>query len=308
MRIAILDTGFACSTEEQKKKTRSFSDKVKRFESFLENAKPGDGEKDEIGHGTAVAYQLTRVCPNAELYIGRVGKLVNNEWTADSGAVVRALEKACDPWGVDIINMSFGWEDQDDKVHSALSYAQDKGILLYASVSNFGVLGNNNILYPARSPYVIPVDAADGLGEPASTNSSSESGLIIERFTAPGVRVKGPIGSERVSGTSLASPIAAGIAALVLEFARQPPLGCDKDVTKYLKRKDGMVGIFRLMQNQKTSENFKFLCPWYLLSDKKGTYGGNGEPSSRRYYVARRIIEDLRREFGPSIGEKVLLD
>ncbi|OCL09468.1 subtilisin-like protein [Glonium stellatum] len=312
VRVAILDTGFAYCTDSDKKKTSSFKDKVQKAESFLDDEDPGDGWKDDIGHGTAVAYQLAQVCPDAKLYICRIARKVNGKTDADRSAVVRALKRLTEDekWKVDIINMSFGWEQQDDDVECALHEMQDKGVLLFASASNFGALGDNNILYPARSRHVISVDAADGLGEPATFNSSSVSGHTRERFSAPGWKVKGPA-NERVDGTSYASPIAVAIAALVLEFARQPPLGKDDEIESYLKKKDGIVRIFRLMSIQKGPEKLLFLCPWHLLRDKEGTYGGNGEPKSKRFYVAQQIIYQLRDEFLPrkgKIGQSLLMD
>ncbi|KAF2107953.1 peptidase S8/S53 domain-containing protein [Lophiotrema nucula] len=303
VRIAILDTGFANKTAQDKQKTQMFSAKVKKCLSFLPGA---DGNTDGEGHGTNVAYQLSRVCPNAQIYSFRVASRVQNRLEADQGAVVSAIEAAIRE-EVDIINMSFGWEYEYSNVESALETAQKQGILLFASVSNFGALSVNNILYPARSKFVIPVDAADGLGDPAPTHSSTEIGEILRRYTAPGRAVKG-VGNTRVNGTSFASPIAAGISALVLEFARQTPLGRDAEIFRYLKRKEGMMRILALMQIQKTGAKFYFLRPWDLLSDIKGTFGGDGESNSKRFSVARHIIEALRSNYGHEVGETILED
>jgi hypothetical protein len=72
-------------------------------------------------------------------------------------------------------------------------------------------------------------------------------------------------GTKRKSGTSFATPIAAATAALVLEFARQPPL-CDyPKVAEYLKRFSGMQEVFMLMIECKKGK-FYYVYPWKLLN------------------------------------------
>lgn len=167
-----------------------------------------------------------------------------------------------------------------------------------------------DVLFLASSASVIAVDAADGLGNPASFNSAAEApdSPNMDRFSAPGEKVLG-VGGERVSGSPIASPIGAGIAALVLVFARQP-LCRDELVSIHLKTRVGMAGILRMMQKQKNAEKLLFLRPWGILVDPKGTYGGDGGSKPKRFDVARRIIEQLRRVYGydGKIGDTVLED
>lgn len=256
------------------------------------------GDIDEEGHGTDVLYQLSRVCPDAWLYSYRVAQRDNSQLKADKEAVLKALDKAIDD-EIDIINMSFGWTYDDLEVEAALQKAQKHGILLFASVSNFGALADRNILFPASHSDVIAIDAADGLGHPDSNNSSTHEGDIRARFTAPGVMVKG-VTKSRVNGTSFASPIAAGIAALILDFAQETPLASDSAM-KYLKKKTGMEIILKEIQVRKSGA-FMFLTPWKLFRDIRvdeetakvnGGTGGDGGPQSQRYDVAKRIMYKL---------------
>jgi hypothetical protein len=67
------------------------------------------------------------------------------------------------------------------------------------------------------------------------------------RFTAPGEAVESAFpttrmsktGFERLSGTSMASALAAGVAAMVLAFARQPPLSYAFMIVKCLEIRYG---------------------------------------------------------------------
>ncbi|KAF2702780.1 subtilisin-like protein [Pleomassaria siparia CBS 279.74] len=299
VRVAVLDTGFSNKNLSERTLTQSFSGKISKFYSFIAGEKHGDGDIDGGGHGTDVLFQLSRVCPNAKLYSYRVARRDNGKLVADKVAVLAALEQAVKD-KVDIVNMSFWWPYDDEDVERALHTAQDAGILLFASVSNSGAIWDRNIFYPASSSCVIAVDAADGLGDPAPFNSSTSSGDIKARFTAPGMGVLGIIHPRR-SGTSFASPIAAGIAALVLEFARQTPLAGD-NASIFLQKREGMELILKKMQVQKTPDPFLFLKPWGLLVDHSGRAGGSGGPGSRRYYVASDVVEELRRKYGYDRG------
>lgn len=111
---------------------------------------------DPSGHGTAVAVQLLKTSRTAILYVCRIAKPGPNGTppVPDKAAVGRAIRRAAAPpakagetataggWGVDIINMSFGWpHDDDDNVRAALRFARDMGVHLLASTSNEGLLG-----------------------------------------------------------------------------------------------------------------------------------------------------------------------
>lgn len=261
--------------------------------------------RDESGHGTAVAFQLMKTCPTAEIYICRVARKIKEKWVVDKNAVEKAIYKSIDKrqWGVDIINMSFGWNHNDHAgVRKAIASAKAEGVLLFASTSNYGVTTPNDMLFPASADEVISVDAADGNGDPAKFNPSSVSVRGKERFSAPGIRVSSPISKQLFDGTSFASPIAAGVAALVLEFARQTPLADSPSVLAHLGERKGMVRILREMSKQKGVDQFGFLCPWEILGDDLGTYGGEGEPGSQRYFAAQFIIKKLQKEFGAEVG------
>jgi hypothetical protein len=98
--------------------------------------------------------------------------------------------------------------------------------------------------YPARADEVIAIDAADGLGSHSKFNSAQSGKQLM--FTALGEAVKSAYsmnlssdedepGWKRMDGTSCATPIAAAIAGLILEFSRPPPLCYDASVELHLK-------------------------------------------------------------------------
>lgn len=304
----MLDNGIAHTKKVDKSAMKKYWGHVQGYATFIDGEKAADALIDESGHGTAVAVQFMKTCPTAEIFIGRVARCTDGELTVDKNAVERAIYASIDPnkWGVDIINMSFGWDYNDHPgVSKAIAAAKAQGVLMFASTSNYGLTTTNDILYPALADEVISIDAADGTGEPAAFNPSSVLVPGKERFCAPGAGLSTPISEELVSGTSFASPIAAGVAALVLEFARQTPLADSPSVSACLHQRHGMVLILRAMSKRKGVDNFQFLCPWEILADPDGIYGGDGHLRSRRYFVAQDIVYRLRKGFGRNIGDDI---
>lgn len=123
--------------------------------------------------------------------------------------------------------MSFGFTDDSKALEAVIN---NTDTLMFAASSNFGATESNSIRFPARMKHkVICIHAADGTGNPTSTNPPEHAQL--ENFSILGECV--PLGKRKdpqtdevqqlyKSGTSIATPIAAGVAALVLEFALQP--------------------------------------------------------------------------------------
>ncbi|KAL9476613.1 hypothetical protein ACSS6W_006454 [Trichoderma asperelloides] len=298
VKIAILDSDIS------PQHLRPFRMRVKARENFA----GGQQNAAHTDHGTTVAELVLKACPTAHVYIGRVTKLnAAGESAVDIEAAAKAIEYAADPkgWGVDIITMSFGWTHVNKRISDALSFAKQHKVLMFASTTNYGFAETNSILYPGRAPEVICVDAAEDTGQLAGFAIEDISQGRIERFSAPGLGIISPISGEAMDGSSFACPIAAGIAALAIEFTRQFPLCDSKSVQEAVQQREGMVKILREISKQNSSSPSKFLCPWELLGDEDGVYGGDGQPGSERYFVAHRFVRILRKEYGPHIGREI---
>lgn len=307
-----MDAGFAYTEVADKRALKPYRQRISKFANFIND---GQGDtaamQDPSGHGTAVATQVLRVSRTAVLYICRIAEpgLNGTAPVPDKSAVARAIRKAsASPgvrdendggWGVDIINMSFGWPyDDDHDVRSSLRFARDSGVHILASTSNEGLLGPpHDIMYPARDQNVIAIDAADGLGEYAPTSASSLPGAggWEKRFSALGLGLTSPHTTKLWNGSSFACPVAAGVVASVLEFARQPPLRNSPSVQSHLRTMSGITSILRTMSEKKGPGEFKFLLPWNVL----------GRVGEQRDQTSYRIVSELRKEFGNSIGTEV---
>jgi subtilisin family serine protease len=160
---------------------------------------------------------------------------------------------------VDIISMSFGYRIEDQIIKAAIRKAFDKGIILFASASNSGVNPRFPISFPANIRQVICIHSSDGNGNPSSHNppETPDCNLAV---LGEGIAAAWPRhlqttrqdGLQVASGSSVATPIAAGIAALILEYSAQGGAAAEV-VTNWtrLKHCDEMRKLFRSISRER---------------------------------------------------------
>ena len=173
---------------------------------------------DVLGHGTAVAGTAAAATNNGIGVAGvnwrsRIMPLVvvdDQDFSAYSD-MAAAIEYAVDR-GVRVINVSVGGRYASQTLQKAVDYAWSKGALVFASAMT---QGNTEPHYPAACVNAIAVSATDSNDRLASF---SNFGSWIT-LSAPGTGILSTAdggGYSYWNGTSFASPIAAGVAALVL--------------------------------------------------------------------------------------------
>jgi subtilisin family serine protease len=148
--------------------------------------------------------------------------------------VAEAIIYAADH-NVDIINMSLGGYRYSYTLDSAAEYAKSKGILLIAAAGNEDT---NYESYPAALDAVLGVSA---LNSSDIITDFSNFGHYID-FAAPGEGIYSTISKSKFSamnGTSMASPIVAGVAALILS---KNPLLTSTQVEAVLKKSSVDLG------------------------------------------------------------------
>ncbi|MEH3160332.1 MAG: S8 family serine peptidase [Sphingomonas taxi] len=218
--------------------------------SFIDgNEDHGPGATDDVqGHGTHVAGtigarpvtpgQYGGIAPGVDLFAARVfapGRLASN---ADIANAIDALSRE---HGVDLINMSLGAATPSEVIHDAMLDALERGTLCVVAAGNEA----GPVSYPAAFPECVAVSALGlaGWAPPTSLSATrlpqaadrfGRDNLFLANFScfgleidcaAPGVGIIAPVHDPdgrsdmlyaTMDGTSMASPVACGIAAALL--------------------------------------------------------------------------------------------
>lgn len=137
--------------------------------------------------------------------------------------LARAIEQAVNA-GAHIINISGGQLTDEGEAEGwlkrSVQLCQDNNVLIIAAAGNDGCAC---LHVPAALPAVLAVGAMDEQGKPIDFSNWGES-YQTQGILAPGENILGAQpggGTTRLSGTSFATPIATGIAALLLSLQIQ---------------------------------------------------------------------------------------
>lgn len=177
---------------------------------------------DQFGHGTEVAGAAGALTNNLEGVAGVAGtaplmpvRVTDAMGRATSASIANGIVWAADH-GARVANLSFNGIAGNATIRTAAEYAYKHGTLVVAASGNCACVDPT-----PENPYVLSVSATD---ETDSLAYFSSTGAFVD-LSAPGTNILttarfGLYAAE--SGTSLASPIVAGVAALM--FSANPAL------------------------------------------------------------------------------------
>lgn len=204
--VAVIDTGVKANHEDLPN--------LRRVE--VTNGNESLGLDDATGHGTHVAGIIgaamgngkggAGIAPGATILSLRV---VNAAGYIYDSALIAALRTAVKN-GAQIVNISIGGTAYNAVFQKVVNEATEAGVTVVAAMGNDGT---NCLNYPAGYDNVIGVVSVDRTNNRASGSSYGTWGDVA----APGAAVwsttyNGSYGPK--SGTSMASPVVAGVAAL----------------------------------------------------------------------------------------------
>lgn len=225
IKVAILDSGVANVHDDIAPQVVGYANFVSGDTKEDPNANP----EDKYGHGTHVAGIVAAKADNS---LGVAGvcpacgildvKVLNDSGSGSSSVIANGISWAANN-GAKVINMSLGQRVSSRTLEAAVNNAWSKGAVIVAAAGNNGTQAQ---FYPGAYTNVIAVAATDNNDVKASF---STYGKWVD-VAAPGVSVFSTfpnhpfvLGSQNNrsqgydigSGTSMASPIVAAVAALV---------------------------------------------------------------------------------------------
>lgn len=215
-KVCVIDTGFNLGHPD-------LGDQNNGVTGQANNSQVGNWYNDGNGHGTHVAGTIAAlnnnegvvgVYPGVDLHIVKIFN-DSGQWTFASD-LIDGIDQ-CQNAGANVVNMSLGGGSSSTAERNAMQTFANNGILLVAAAGNSG---NSSLSYPASYDAVVSVAA---VGSNESRASYSQYNSQVE-LAGPGSSVNStyPVNSYRsLSGTSMASPHVAGVAALVWSFFPQ---------------------------------------------------------------------------------------
>ena len=228
--VAVLDTGMA-----------AHPDIKGRILAFYDCVSHRHGLYDDSGHGTHVGGiiagsgalsqgRLAGIAPEANLAAVKVLDAKGEGDVMQIMEGIRWIRKNRSRYGIQVANISVGAklgldEEKERCLIQAVEMLWDDGITVIVSAGNYGPK-EGSVTVPGNSRKVITVGA---LEEPGMKNICSGAGptnrcIVKPEVVAPGYQVfscsslyrKNRIPYVRKSGTSMATPVVSGAAALFL--------------------------------------------------------------------------------------------
>ncbi|GAA2334191.1 S8 family serine peptidase [Streptomyces kunmingensis] len=225
--VAVLDTGYDQAHPD-------LEDVVEDSDSFV----PGQDVTDRNGHGTHVASTIAGsgaasdgtekgVAPGVDLH---VGKVLSDEGFGYDSWILEGMEWAARDEGARVVSMSLGSSVNADGetvlAEAVNALSAETGALFTIAAGNDGP-GAQTVRSPGTADAALTVgavDSSDALADFSSRGPRYGDDALKPEITAPGVGIlaarsqyfsEGSGAYISLSGTSMATPHAAGVAALV---------------------------------------------------------------------------------------------
>lgn len=237
INIAVLDTGVNINHYD-------LTNTVEQCKNFTSASSPivNNSCNDANGHGTHVAGSaladggsdgagIYGVAPDADLWAYKVLGDNGSGYSDDiAGAIRHAADQAVATGTKTVINMSLGSAGSDSLITSAVNYAYSKGVLIVAAAGNSGP-AQGSIGYPGALVNTVAVAALENRQQNGTYRvadfssrgySATDGDYVIQQgdieISAPGASIYSTWnngGYNTISGTSMATPHVAGLAAKI---------------------------------------------------------------------------------------------
>ena len=223
--IAVIDTGVEGTHPDLRGHVLTGYDAIAGVEG---------GDVDDNGHGTHVAgiaaaltgngRGIAGVAPDARILPVKVLDADGGGYTSDTAeGIVWAVDN-----GAQVINLSLGADTPTAAEEAAVGYARENGVTVVAAAGNERTEGSPTS-YPAAYDGVIAVAATDSSDRVAYYSNRGDyvdvaapGSSIVSTYPSELVEdadpMAGPVDYGRLSGTSMAAPHVAAVAALLKSY------------------------------------------------------------------------------------------
>jgi hypothetical protein len=165
--------------------------------------------------------------------------------------------------------MSFGFEEAHFSISEAIMkalIARRNAVLFFAAAANYGL--NSEELFPARDRCVISIRATNAQGQFQDFNPPVNPGETLALGTLGlDVPSEGLGDTDEVcrTGTSVATVIAVGLAAIMLGYVEKNAARPNyHDIRHKVRHQAGMLAVFRALGQPAPNREELYVAPWAL--------------------------------------------
>ena len=177
-------------------------------------------------------------------------------------------------------------------IDKALRVAYQENVLVFCAAGSEEV-----VAFPARTDSVISISSTNARGDPSPfsprPNPRSASfatlGEQVQSSWPRNLTQRGAARSKRFSGTSVATVIAAGIAATLLGYSSRDPARFNSDQYQRLRSRQGMGALLKKLSRE--NGGFTYICPWTYLPREDAL--DLHDPSTLLFLAMKRAITEI---------------
>lgn len=234
-------------------------------------------------------------------------KFLDGDGKGSTANAIKAIYYAVQN-GADVLNNSWGGSSYSLSLHEAVTFAYDQGIAFVAAAGNSNMNNDTAPMYPASLdvPNVVSVAATTSQDSLASFSNYGYNTVVLG---SPGLYIRSTVAGGNnygyMSGTSMAAPYVAGLAALMkldqpsmLSYQIKEIIESEADFSSYLQGKvntEGRVNIDNTIQAAKFA-SVSSSQPSYSISEGMRGLDSSSEAEQGGCGLASQVYSEFQNQ------------